>query len=170
MLTSMVDANVLKQICDLVELQVLETAVGKRNVLHLLRFFNSHGRWWVVIFLVNCKYWWHCPCGDWARETFIWCFDNEKFKNKLNNWWSRKKDRLSYPNLTYQIKNGKKLGYAEELICASVLKAISPDINLRTYNNKKWQLLLYWGHKEPFSRERFHDCLYGIEQCIARCK
>ena len=43
MLTYIDDADVLKQICDLIKLQVPETAVGKSNVLlkHLLRYLNS---------------------------------------------------------------------------------------------------------------------------------
>ena len=37
------------------------------------------------------------------------------------------KDKLSYTSLSFQIQNGKKLGYSEGSICGAVIKAISPS-------------------------------------------
>ena len=48
-----------------------------------------------------------------------------------------KRDSLSYSSLSYQISTGVKQGYTEEVICAAVLKAISPGNNLRTYLESK---------------------------------
>ena len=43
------------------------------------------------------------------------------------------KDKLPYSSLSYQIENGRKMGFSEEKICAAVIKAISPSNHLRTY-------------------------------------
>jgi hypothetical protein len=39
------------------------------------------------------------------------------------------KDQLSYSSLLYQMLNGKKLVYSDEIICAAVIRAISPSNN-----------------------------------------
>ena len=52
------------------------------------------------------------------------------------------KDKLSYVSLSYQISNAKKLGYSEEMICSSVIKAITPGSYLRTYLEGKQSLTL----------------------------
>ena len=51
-----------------------------------------------------------------------------------------KKDSLNYSSLLYQINNGRKLGYSDQVVCAAVLKAISPGNNLRTYLESKRDL------------------------------
>ena len=43
------------------------------------------------------------------------------------------KDKLSFTSLVYQIENAKKMNYHEQMICAAVIKAISPSNHLRTY-------------------------------------
>ena len=52
------------------------------------------------------------------------------------------KDKLSFSSLSYQISNGLKLGYSQEIVCAAVLKAISPGNNLRTYLESKVDLTI----------------------------
>ena len=52
------------------------------------------------------------------------------------------KDKLSYLSLSFQIENAKKLGYSDEKICASVIKAIEPSNHLRTYFESKFDLKL----------------------------
>ena len=54
------------------------------------------------------------------------------------------------------------MGYADELICAAVLKAISPGNNLRTYleNKKNLTVTSVLGVEEPFSQKGFCVCLY----------
>ena len=52
------------------------------------------------------------------------------------------KDKLSYISLSYQISNAKKLGYSEEMICSSVIRAITPGSHLRTYLESKQSLTL----------------------------
>ena len=47
------------------------------------------------------------------------------------------KDKLSYSSLSYQLWNGKKLGYSDEMMCAAVIHAIAPENNLRTYLERK---------------------------------
>ena len=51
-----------------------------------------------------------------------------------------KKDSLNYSSLLYQINIGRKLGYSDQVICAAVLRAISPGNNLRTYLESKRDL------------------------------
>ena len=70
-------------------------------------------------------------------------FDVRKLKDfKINGTIGgpEKKDSLSYTSLCYQISNGQKLGYADEVVCAAVLRAISPGNNLRTYLESKIDL------------------------------
>lgn len=70
-------------------------------------------------------------------------FDVRKLKDfKINGTIGgpEKKDSLSYTSLCYQISNGQKLGYADEIVCAAVLRAISPGNNLRTYLESKTDL------------------------------
>ena len=70
-------------------------------------------------------------------------FDVQKLKDfKISGiiGGGEKKDGLSYSSLSYQISNGLKQGYPEELICAAVLRAISPGNNLRTYLESKRNL------------------------------
>ena len=43
------------------------------------------------------------------------------------------RDKLSYISLAYQIKNGQTVGFSEAEICAGVIKAIAPEIFLRSY-------------------------------------
>ena len=52
------------------------------------------------------------------------------------------KDKLSYSSLSYQIANARDVGYSEQVICAVVIKAISPGNNLRTYLQSKRDLNL----------------------------
>ena len=70
-------------------------------------------------------------------------FDVQKLKDfKISGTIGgpEKKDSLSFSSLSYQISNGLKQGYSEELVCAAVLKAISPGNNLRTYLESKKNL------------------------------
>ena len=63
-------------------------------------------------------------------------FDMQKLKDfKISGsiGTTGKKDCLSFSSLNYQIKNGQKQGYSEAVIISAVLRAITPDNNLRTY-------------------------------------
>ena len=51
-----------------------------------------------------------------------------------------KKESLNYSSLLYQINNGRKMGYSDQVICAAVLRSISPGNNLRTYLESKRDL------------------------------
>ena len=50
------------------------------------------------------------------------------------------KDKLTYSSLSYQIQQGKRMGYSEEEICSAVIKAITPGISLRIYLENKTDL------------------------------
>lgn len=50
------------------------------------------------------------------------------------------KDKLTYSSLSYQIQQGKRMGYTEEEICSAVIKAITPGISLRVYLENKSDL------------------------------
>ena len=150
-LTSVDDAAVLKEICDLIELTVPATAVGKSNDLLklLLRFLNSQDMadkedgglslFLLVRDFLSPKTEENISVKSETVETVTKVkptFDVLKLKDfKISGTIGgpEKKDSLSYSSLIYQMNNGKKLGYADELICAAVLRAISPGNNLRTY-------------------------------------
>ena len=63
-------------------------------------------------------------------------FDVQKLKDyKISGTiGGEKKDNMvDFSSLTYQISNGIKQGHSDDVICAAVLKAISPGNHLRTY-------------------------------------
>ena len=55
---------------------------------------------------------------------------------------SKDKKLLSYSSLAYQISNAVECDYKEPQICAAVIKAIQPDLSLRTYLESKGKLTL----------------------------
>lgn len=61
--------------------------------------------------------------------------DLVKFKEfKISGTIAGKGDnKLSYTSLLYQIEEGRRQKYSEHLICAAIVKSISPASNLRTY-------------------------------------
>ena len=59
--------------------------------------------------------------------------------------WVERVKKVSSPIidlLSFQISNAKKLGCPEELICSSVINAITPGSHLRTYLESKQTLTL----------------------------
>lgn len=52
------------------------------------------------------------------------------------------KDNLKFSGLSYQIMNGRKLGYSDAVICDAVVKAIAAENPLRTYFEGKSDLSL----------------------------
>ena len=163
LLTTVEDVGVLTRACEELELQIPEEGKGKRTAILklLMRHLNSstleasedQG---LSTFLklhsflttekqvktesveVDAK-----PSVSVPSEEPKPLFDVRKLKDfKINGTIGgpEKKDSLSYTSLGYQISNGQKLGYADEVICAAVLRAISPGNNLRTYLESKTDL------------------------------
>ena len=86
------------------------------------------------------------------------------------------KDKLSYSSLSYQMLNGKKLGYSDEIICAAVIRAISPGNNLRTYLEGKTNLskeslleILRSHYKEKDSASTFTELSNVAQQTNETC-
>ena len=51
-----------------------------------------------------------------------------------------KEKRLTYSSLEYQIMNALAQGYGEDVVCLAVVKAISPDNELRAYSEGRKSL------------------------------
>ena len=106
-------------------------------------------------------------------------FDVEKLKDfKISGTIGGvgEKDKLSYTNLSFQIQNGKKLGYSEENIFGAVIKAISPSNYLRTYFESKQDLhlaslvgVLRSHFKEKDSASTFTDFCNATELATQTC-
>ena len=86
------------------------------------------------------------------------------------------KDKLSYSSPSYQMWNGKKLGYSDEIICAAVIRAITPGNNLRTYLEGKENLLkdllleiLRSHYKEKDSASTFTELSNAVQQATETC-
>ena len=52
------------------------------------------------------------------------------------------KDKLSFSSLVYQIESGTKKGYSKVEICEEVVRAVSPDLQLRSFLEGKADLTL----------------------------
>ena len=166
---SLHDSNVLEEICASVELEVPSTVAGNLNrVLKiLLRHLNSqeladkednglsvflkiysqippkseHSDINVEVSQIEVAAVNQIGVGNLEKEKQS--IDILKLKDfKINGTIGgpEKKDSLNYSSLLYQINNVKKMGYSDPVICAAVLRAISPGNNLRTYLESKHDL------------------------------
>lgn len=52
------------------------------------------------------------------------------------------KDKLTFSSLAYQIESGVKKGYTEDELCEEVVRAVSPDLQLRSFLEGKADLTL----------------------------
>ena len=143
------NADELVEVCTVVDLQVEEQMKGKRNLLikHLLKFLCDVDVSKVEGLEIVRKVQKHLnkeqnleevkpkvpPVEELKHETKI---DVMKLKDlKISGTIGNmgEKDKLSFSSLWYQVENAKKMKYPEHVICAAVIKAISPGNHLRTY-------------------------------------
>ena len=75
-------------------------------------------------------------------ETLVDVYKLKDFKISGIIGGPGEKDRLSYLSLSYQIENGKKLGYSDEKICGAVIRAVALSSHLRTYFESRPDLKL----------------------------
>ena len=154
------DAKVLEEIYNKLEIQIPPGHVGKAKLLFkfLLRKLNSEDvqnsedkglGWFLKLWDVLSEGVDVPPRagikGEPDGETVNSVLDIGRMKElKINGRIGGigEKDRISYVSLSYQIGNAKKMGYSEEIICSSVIKAITPESHLRTYLESKHSLTL----------------------------
>lgn len=104
--------------------------------------------------------------------------DLVKFKEfKIQGTIAGKGDnKLSYTSLSYQIEEGRRQKYSDQLICAAIVKSISPASNLRTYLESRKLIsldsiieILRSHFKEKDSAAVFNELSNAVQQTNETC-
>ena len=149
------DPKILEKICNNLEIQIPSDNVGKTNLLFKLLLWKLNSEdvqnsdkglgWFLKLWDVLSKGIDAPIKGESDGVAGSSVLDIGRMKElKINGRIGGigEKDKLSYVTLSYQIGNAKKMGYSEEMICSSVIKAITPGSYLRTYLQSKHSLTL----------------------------